>query len=361
MFPNSFFDATIAHKLWQMYFDEMQYSVESGFDGLMINEHHNTPLSMSVSISVIGGILARLSTTAKIVYLGNVLPIHDNPLRLAEEIALVDVISGGRVISGFVRGIGYESLSTTINPVYNKERFEEAHDLIIKAWTIPGPFRWEGNHYQFRAVNPWVLPLQKPHPPIWIPGSNSPESIRYAAKRRYPYIIMAPRFDLLEEIYELHRIAALGEGYETTPDHRGYAVRVFVSDNDQLAYEEGKKFYWQQGTSFGTGPKHWTLPVGYLSREAANSRRVKEREVVKTGSTSKLSYEEAQSTYQIITGTPDTVIQKLKHVVDAVDPANLILWPREGPITHQSAVRCIDLLCQEVIPAIKEYEPQHAA
>src|SRR5439155_1616865 len=84
--------------------------------------------------------------------------------RVAEEIAMIDILSGGRVVCGFVRGIGQESIATNTNPVYNRERFDEAHNLIVKAWTTPGPFRWEGRHYDYRVVNPWVKPLQKPHP-----------------------------------------------------------------------------------------------------------------------------------------------------------------------------------------------------
>ena len=99
---------------------------------------------------------------------------------MAEQIAMADLISGGRVLSGFVRGVGVETWWANTNPVHNRERFEECHDLIIKCWTTPGPFRWEGRHYHFRHVNPWCLPLQKPHPPIWVPGTASPETALWA-------------------------------------------------------------------------------------------------------------------------------------------------------------------------------------
>ena len=169
-FPNTYFDPGKAHDLFKRYLDEYQYAEEVGFDGLMINEHHNTPSCMDVEVNITGGILARTTSRARILMLGNMLPTSDNPVRLAEEIAMLDVISGGRIISGFVRGIGIESWANNTNPVHNRERFEECHDLIIKTWTTPGPFRWEGKHYQYRVVNPWMLPVQKPHPPVWVPG-----------------------------------------------------------------------------------------------------------------------------------------------------------------------------------------------
>ena len=67
-----------------------------------------------------------------------------------------------------------ETLQAGIDPTENRDRFEEAHDLIIKCWTQPGPFRFEGRYYHHRVVNPWVLPVQKPHPPVWFPGGSSP-------------------------------------------------------------------------------------------------------------------------------------------------------------------------------------------
>ena len=164
MFPNEQFSPERAQQLYAMYFDELQYASETGFDGVMINEHHNNPLSMMPSVNVIGASVAQRNRKGKIVFLGNVLPIHDNPLRVAEEVAMIDILSGGRVVCGFVRGLGQESMATNVNPMDNRERFDEAHDVIVAAWTTPGPFRWEGRHFEYRIVNPWMKPLQKPHP-----------------------------------------------------------------------------------------------------------------------------------------------------------------------------------------------------
>jgi len=358
MFPNSHFSPEKAHELYSMYFEELQYCTEAGFDGVMINEHHNNPLCMMPSVNVIGSVLARTTSRGRIVFLGNVLPIHENPLRVAEEIAMIDILSGGRVVCGFVRGIGQESLATNTNPVYNRERFDEAHNVILKAWTTPGPFRWEGKHYHYRIVNPWVMPLQKPHPPIWIPGVASMESVAWAARHQYPYIALAPPVNLLAGIYAYYDEVAAAEGFTPTSDHRGYAIRVCVADSDAKAYEEGKNFYWQLGTSFGVTPPHWQAPPGYISRASAQGARERARTTaasVTPGGPS-LSYEEAQATYQIVTGNPDTVIRKLQYLMDIADPGALILWGREGPMSHEVAVRGIDLLGQEVIPAIKAYQ-----
>ena len=360
MFPNEQFRPEKAQELYGMYFEELQYCTEAGFDGVMINEHHNNPLCMMPSVNVIGSVLARTTTKGKIVFLGNVLPIHENPLRVAEEIAMIDILSGGRVVCGFVRGIGQESMATNTNPIYNRERFDEAHNVIIKAWTTPGPFRYEGKHYHYRIVNPWVMPLQKPHPPVWIPGVASPESVVWAAKHKYPYIALAPPINLLSEIYDLYGRTAEEDGWTATSDNRGYAIRVAVADSDERAYEEGKNFYWQLGTSFGVTPSQWLAPPGYLTRAAVQGPREQARRRVQTAVPGgpALPYDEAQETFQIVTGNPDTVVKKLKSLMDIIDPGYLVFWGREGHMSHETAMRGIDLMTQEVIPAIKEYQPQ---
>ncbi len=349
-FPNSHFDADTAHLLYGMYLDELVYATEVGFDGVVINEHHNNPLNMMPGINLIGAILARSTTKGKIVLLGNVLPIHENPVRVAEEVAMMDTISGGRVICGFVRGNGMESLAANVNPAFNRERFNEAHDIIIKAWTTPGPFRWEGNHFHYRTINPWVLPVQKPHPPIWVPGITSPETIIWAARHRYTYIAQNTSLEGTPHIWKLYEDTAAEEGYTPTRDNFGYLQRIFVADTDEKAYEEGRHFYWQLGRTFGRSPAQWRTPPGYRSKAAEMSKAS-----ITEAAYGSIGYEDAQQIGQVITGSPDTVTRKLKTMLDVVDPSWLVLWAREGPMGHGPAMRCLELLGQEVIPAIKEH------
>src|ERR1700693_3863808 len=193
--PNKNFDAETGSMLLNQYIDEKVYSEDLGFDGLMLNEHHGTPFGMGAVMGVEAAVLARATKRAKIVLLGNPIPTVANPLRMAEELAMIDMISGGRLVPGWVRGAGSEQLANNANPAYNREYFDEAHDLIIAGWTKPGPFRWEGKHSHSRSVTPWVLPIQKPHPPIWIPGLVSPETLLWCAKHKYPYLALAPYLD----------------------------------------------------------------------------------------------------------------------------------------------------------------------
>ena len=164
-FPNTHFDPEKAHVLYNEYHEQYALADEVGFDGIMTNEHHAAYWCMKPCVNLDAAVISKLTKRVKIAILGNVIAIND-PVRMAEEIAMLDCYSGGRIISGFVRGGAVETLQAGIDPTENRGRFEEAHDLIVKCWTTPGPFRYEGKYYQYRAINPWVLPMQKPHPDI---------------------------------------------------------------------------------------------------------------------------------------------------------------------------------------------------
>ncbi len=202
---NGSYDPGLGADLYNRYLDEKVYAEEMGFDGLMLNEHHSTPFCMGGVMNVEAAILARITKRAKIVLLGNVLPIWDDPLWLAEKLAEIDMISRGRLVSGWVRGTGRESVAHNAQPPFNWERFQEAHDFIVKAWTKPGPFRWEGEHYHYRYVNPWARPYQDPHPPIWIPGVMSRNTVEWSAKHRYPYVMLATELEPTKAVVRLLR------------------------------------------------------------------------------------------------------------------------------------------------------------
>ena len=346
--PNKHFDPRIASDLYNRYHEEYEVADKVGFDGIMINEHHTAPFCMQASINITGAILAKITSRAKIVMLGNPLPVVDNPLRLAEELAMIDMISRGRLVSGFVRGGGVESLANNVNPVHNRERFEEAHDLIIEAWTKPGPFRWEGKHFQYRNVNPWALPLQKPHPPIMVPGTVSPETVVWAAKHRYPYVVLGSSLEQTKELIDLYRDTAAQEGYEMGPEHIGYLIRVFVADSNEKAQKEGYNFFWQNG-ALTKQIREWIAPPGYATVDVSGIRRT--RAVSKAFDDQ--MYQEAQDNYQLVLGTPEVVVEKLRHVRDLLGIGHMCLWAQDGFMTHEDTVRCIELMGNEVLPALR--------
>ena len=236
---NEIYDPQIGSDLYNRYLDERLYAEEVGFDGLMLNEHHSTPFCMGGVVNIEASILAKTTNRAKIVILGNVLPLWDDPLWLVEQLAAIDLISKGRLVSGWVRGTGRESVAHNAQPPYNWERFQEAHEFIVKAWTTPGPFRWEGKHYQYRYVNPWMRPYQKPHPQIWLPGVVSRDSLVWAATNRVPYVMLATQLGPTKESFQLYHDTAAGLGYESGSQNLAYLWKVHVDETEELADEVG--------------------------------------------------------------------------------------------------------------------------
>ena len=367
--PNEHFDPDIGGQLFNSYFDEAVYAERMGFDGVMLNEHHGTPFCMGAVMNIEAAVLARITERVKIVLLGNPLPVAD-PLRLAEELAMIDMISGGRLVPGWVRGAGSESIYNNANPAYNRELFNEAHDFVVKAWTTPGPFRFEGKHFHYRYVNPWVLPVQKPYPQMWIPGLVSPETVVWCARHRYPYLALATFLDPTLEMVKLYRDTAAEEGYEFGPENFGYLQRVVVAETEEKAQEMGRAFMYGGGINAFARPE-WMFPPGYnskaatrrLARVSVNPDSGEETLVLKpTNTPEELEasrndiygrFQGEQDNLQLICGTPDTIIPKIRHILETVRPGIFAMWHHHGPVSHEDRMTSIRLLGEEVLPAMR--------
>ncbi len=354
-FPNTYFDPEKAHALYNQYHEQYVLADEEGVDGIMTNEHHSAFWNMKPSANLDAAVISKITHKVKIAILGNILPIND-PVRMAEELAMLDCYSGGRLVSGFVRGGAVETLVAGLDPTENRERFEEAHDLIMQCWTKPGPFRWEGKYYHRRIVNPWVLPIQKPHPPIWFPGGSSPESVMWAANRGYTYVNLGALMDLTLELKQVYIDTAHQAGFNPGPEHFGYQLRAVVADTDEKAHEIGRGFLWNVEHRM-RGPAEHNDPPGYQSREALKIKM--SRPTIGTGTIGRrLSYQELQDAYNMIIGSPEAGIKKLANTVEQLNPGYLILIGSDGSIAHKDVMRSIELLGREVIPALHEIKLQ---
>jgi alkanesulfonate monooxygenase SsuD/methylene tetrahydromethanopterin reductase-like flavin-dependent oxidoreductase (luciferase family) len=350
-FPNTNFDPEKAHVLYNNYHEQYAWADEVGFDGIMSNEHHSSYWCMKPSVNVDAAVIAKVTKKTKIAMLGNVIALND-PVKMAEEIAMLDCISGGRIISGFVRGTAVETLHAGISPTENRERFEEAHDLILKCWTTPGPFRWEGRHFPHRMVNPWVVPMQKPHPPVWFPGTGSPESVIWAAKHGYPYMNLGSLLDLTKQLKSIYHETAHEVGFEPGPEHFGYLMRCLVADTDEKAQKIGRTFLWTENHR-NRGPIEFNDPPGYQSREAMRIKM--SRPLIGTGTMGRrMTYEELQEAHNIVVGSPETVIKKLRYVKKDLKPGYILIYGNEGNMRHEDVMRSVELFGTKVIPALKE-------
>ena len=268
--PNKYFDPVKGHQLYNRYLDELEYGEVLGFDGVAVNEHHQTAYGLMPSPVVMASALARRTKKVKIAILGSALPLREHPITVAEEHAMIDVITGGRLISGFVRGIGAEYHTFGINPTISHDRFHEAHDLIVQAWTRPGPFSFTGRHYNLEYVNLWPRPFQNPHPPIWVPSQGSKETIDWAAlpNHRYTYLQTFSPAAVVEKYLQSYRDTAQGYGYEAADSQLGWAVPVYVSDTDDQARKEAKVHFELFRNRLLKMPIEMLLPPGYTSRDS---------------------------------------------------------------------------------------------
>ena len=354
MFSNKWFDRGEASRLYNERLEEYLYAEEVGLDGIMLNEHHNVPYCMQAKANIFAAVLAGMTKRVDIILLGNPMPISDNPVRIAEEVAMIDSLSKGRVVSGIVRATGKEYIATNTNPAFTWELMEEAHDLLIKTWTEPGPWRWEGNHYQFRVVNPWVLPLQEPHPRVFVPGVISNETIVWAAKHRYPYVGLNTTIEQTKKIFEVYSYTAAQVGYKAGPENLGYLIRCHVAETEEKALQNGREFMWMGGNGRPLmGHAVWDNPPGYGS---PTTRRNRLNFTAKGEGFDSFfpPFEKQLENGDIIAGTPAQVIDRLRIIMEEIRPSILILWGNDGKTSHEDSMSCIRLMGQEVMPAVKE-------
>ncbi len=349
--PNSNFDPVKGHRLYNRYLDELEHGEELGFDAIAVNEHHQTAYGLMPSPIVTASALARRTRRAKIAILGSALPLREHPLMVAEEHAMIDVISGGRLISGFVRGIGAEYHTFGVNPTFSHDRFHEAHDLIVRAWTEPGPFAFQGRHYNVQYVNLWPRPYQKPHPPIWIPSQGSKETIDWAAHpdRRYTYLQTFSPANVVQRYLKMYRDTCEGFGYEAEDRQLGWAVPVYVAATDEAARAEAKPHFEAFRNVFLKMPVEMLLPPGYTSRES-----LKNVMKAKAAIFGDITLEKSIELGLIICGSPETARQALASYWKDMRFGNLLVLCQFGTLPADLTHRNMELFAREVMPAVKQ-------
>ena len=349
--PNKYFDPVKCHHLYNRYLDELEYGEVLGFDGVAVNEHHQTAYGLMPSPIVMASALARRTKKVKIAILGSALPLREHPITVAEEHAMIDVITGGRLISGFVRGIGAEYHTFGINPTISHDRFHEAHDLIVQAWTRPGPFSFTGRHYNLEYVNLWPRPFQNPHPPIWVPSQGSKETIDWAAlpNHRYTYLQTFSPAAVVEKYLQSYRDTAQGYGYEAADSQLGWAVPVYVSDTDDQARKEAKVHFELFRNRLLKMPIEMLLPPGYTSRDS-----LKNLMKAKASLSQDLTIDKAIEMGMFVCGTANTVRQMLEDHWSKMHFDNLLTMMHFGSLPQDLTKRSMEMFAKDVLPHIQK-------
>jgi len=358
--PNGAVDPQVAHGLLNRYLDEFALCDEEGLD-IMVNEHHSTATCMTVSVPMALAVIARETKRARLLSLGNPIANRPDPVRVAEEAAWLDVLSGGRTELGLVKGAPFEIAPANSNPARLMRRYWEAHDLILKALsTTDGPFSWEGEFYHYRTVNIWPRPIQQPTPPIWITGLSA-ETGRAAAERGHVVATLLSG-GIAKPMFDAYRKRARELGWEAGPDRIAYAAIVGVGDTR----DEGLRRADLIAGYVRTSPivaEPFINPPGYNSL-AANVAAMKAGKRPKSIIADRhgrpidameASVQDLMANDTVFAGTPDDVVAQLRAFNDRMGGVgHLLFFGQGGLLDHRDTVENIKLFAREVAPRIAE-------
>jgi len=343
--------------LWDRYLHEWQIAEEEGMD-IMLNEHHQTATCVDPAAPMVLAALARLTTTARLLILGNPIANRRQPVRVAEEMALCDVLSHGRVEAGFVRGVPYEISPANSNPVRMNERFWEALDLIVKTWTShDGPFSHEGRFFHHRNINVWPRVYQNPHPPVWVSTTSASGAAEVGAKG-FIQATFLTGYDATRKIYESYRAAwrKAGRGVDVPNDRLAYAALVYVGETEQEALEGAEKLLWYV-TANKVAPQY-ANPPGYVP-VATNVAMQRGASHPLSQFSKNASVEAAIRSGFMFAGTPDQVYEQIKRHYEYVGGyGHLLIMGQAGFLEHDDTVKGIRNFAREVYPRLKEMFPK---
>ena len=352
------FDPRRAHLMYNEFMDELEFAARQGFDGVCVNEHHSNGYGLMPSPNLIASTLARNTRQASICVMGNSLALYNPPHRVAEEMAMLDCISGGRLIAGFPVGTPMDTCyAYGINPSTLRARYLEAHDLVIKAWTTPEPFAFDGRFNQQRYVNIWPRPVQKPHPPVWIPGGGSIETWHWCAEMDYVYAYLSyygykAGAETMRGFWE--EIKRLGK--EPNPYQAGFLQFVGVAETraeaDRLYKEAAEYFY---NRCLHVSPR-FAAPPGYAS-EATQRSRVKSQITLTAERVSIMNtgreWKDILDKGYVIIGSPDEVAEKIREVATSLNVGHLMLLLQFGNMGKELAQYNTRLFAEKVRPQVQ--------
>jgi alkanesulfonate monooxygenase SsuD/methylene tetrahydromethanopterin reductase-like flavin-dependent oxidoreductase (luciferase family) len=366
---SSLFDPKRAHLMYNDFMDELEFAAECGFDAICVNEHHSNGYGLMPSPNLIATALARRTTETALCVMGNSLALYNPPTRVAEEFAMIDVISGGRLIAGFPVGTPMDTCyAYGQNPSMLRERYHEAHDLVLRAWTEKDIFAFNGRFNQQRYVNIWPRPLQQPHPPIWIPGGGSVETWQWCAAMDYVYCYLsyygykAGRATMQGFWEEMARL-----GKDRNPYRAGFLQFVGVAESRAEAmrlYKEPAEYFY--GRCLHVGAK-FAQPPGYVSE--ATQRAGIESQVARAAGAAPPRYqdkfkllakemEDIVDEGYVIVGSPDEVAEQLEEVATDLNVGHLMLLLQFGNMGKELTRHNTRLFAEQVMPRMKKLFPE---
>ncbi|HEY1926329.1 MAG TPA: LLM class flavin-dependent oxidoreductase [Caulobacteraceae bacterium] len=354
------FDPVKAHEVYNTYMDLLEYADTLGFDGIGVNEHHQNGYGIMPSPNIIAAGLARRTKNAALVVLGNSIALYNPPVRVAEEFAMLDCISGGRLVAGFPVGTSMDTNYCYGQiPALTREKYAEAHDLIIRAWTEREPFAFNGHYNKLRHVNIWPRPIQQPRPPVHIPGGGSVETYDFCIDNTYSYSYLS--------FTGYIRAKALMQGYwdqvakrntpDTSPYRAGFAQTICVAETDEEAerlYSEHINYFYNRCLhvypGFADAPGYRTIKTiqtGALSQYAPPR-----------GGFGQLTWKDLTEGGHVIAGSPETVRQRMEDLIKSLHVGNIFCLMHVGNMPADKCMYSTKLFAEKVMPKLKTLMPE---
>jgi alkanesulfonate monooxygenase SsuD/methylene tetrahydromethanopterin reductase-like flavin-dependent oxidoreductase (luciferase family) len=338
-------------QLFREVLEEIEYAEELGFDSVWLPEHHFAIYGMLGNPMVLAAAIARATRRIQIGTAIMVLPFQ-HPLRLAEDAALVDVLSEGRLLLGL--GRGYQPLEFHgfgVSQHTSRAMFFEAFEIVKRA--LSGEkFAYDGEFWKIQEPTEiYPKPIQKPHPPLYL-AAISPSTYDIAARKGVS-LLRSPQFTNLgtvAEAYAGYRQKMQEYGHDPDALDQPLSVRTFVAPTDEEAKAETKHvvwFYHLLATLLPGAPGRPLPSSGYDSypRDPAMLSRITVEDVWERGT---------------CFGSPERVTELMKRYMRETGTTSFMTQMRIGGLEHKKVLRSMELFAREVMPALREEEARLA-
>jgi alkanesulfonate monooxygenase SsuD/methylene tetrahydromethanopterin reductase-like flavin-dependent oxidoreductase (luciferase family) len=359
--PSSLYDPVRGHELYNIYLDELEYAEQLGYDGIGVNEHHANAYGMMPSPNIMAAALARRTSKAALVVLGNSIALYNPPIRVAEEFAMLDVISGGRLLAGFPVGTSMDTNYVYGDiPALTRERYAEAHELIMRAWREPEPFAFNGRYTKLRYANCWPKPIQSP-PPIFIPGGGSLETYDFCLDFDYVYCYLSfSGYKRAKQLMDGYWQRVQERGKDMSPYRAGFAQTIVVAESDKEAerdYREHIDYFYNRCLHVYPG---FADAPGYRTIKTLKANVTTQMTQQALGDVSKMSWDQLVNDGYVIAGSPDTVAAQMKELITGLRVGNIFCLIHVGDMPKDKCMRSSKLFAEEVMPQLRDMWPQYS-
>jgi alkanesulfonate monooxygenase SsuD/methylene tetrahydromethanopterin reductase-like flavin-dependent oxidoreductase (luciferase family) len=355
------FKSEVAVKTYAEHLDAWEELDRLGYDGVGFNEHHTSPYGLMNSPNLMAAAAAQRTKNIKFLIYGNLLPLHQ-PLRLAEELAMIDCLSEGRLISGVARGIPREYVVHNVPMSESRARFEEAYEIILKAWTEEA-FTYEGKFWSYKNVSIWPRPVQEPHPPIWVPITGSKESIEWAGKHNIPITPGGGSPGLREDIIIYYAKCLAANGHKITPEHLNFPMNVYIADSKAQAVKEAGPYHlYFNRTLFSHGNVTETnlqRKDGYVTESASDYVRPENRQTAQRNRADfrNMTMDDVERMAENAPwGTPEEVTERIIQTAEHAGANIVQISLNRGAMPHEMFMEQIRRFADKVLPAVQAHQ-----